>query len=51
MAIDLHSGAMGGEALAAAFFSNTTKSLGAGAINCETNAGIHTMRRALPSTS
>jgi hypothetical protein len=45
LVVDLHVGATGAPAAAAQFFTTTTST--ASAINCEVNARIHTMHRAL----
>ena len=48
LVMDLHTGPTGGVPLAQAFFANSTQSAGgAGVMNCETNAAVHGMQRAL----
>lgn len=45
--VDLHSGAMGAVEMSEVLFANASAVPGVGAMNCEVNAGIHTMRRAI----
>ena len=55
LVIDLHGPAMGESLAAASFFATAANGTGnstlAGAMNCEVNAAIHTMRRALTEAS